>query len=250
MGGRVPGQPDLCLAMRTTPALMLFERVVTLTLSAAEVAALSKGSSEARILEAALRVLDARIGAVDCLVDVGCGSGDLFRALGQRVRFYIGVDLVRYERFPSLSGARFVAADLNAQIPLEDGCADAVVAVETIEHLENPRAFVRELVRVARPGGLVLLTTPNQLSLLSKVTLLVKNRFNAFTDANYPAHITALLESDLLRIASECGLRGIQVDFTNSGRIPGTARGWPKILGVRGRMFSDNVLLSGFRRPR
>lgn len=217
-------------------------------LSALEVAALSKGTSAGPILEAGIRVLDARAGVMKRLVDVGCGAGDLLRALGKRVRCYIGVDLLRYDQFPNDS-ANFVAADLNSRIPLEDASADVVVALETIEHLENPRAFVRELVRLARPGGLVLITTPNQLSLLSKLTLLVKNRFNAFTDRDYPAHITALLESDLLRIAVECGLADIQVTFTDRGRIPGTAFSWPSGLGFRGRLFSDNLLMSGVKSP-
>jgi 2-polyprenyl-3-methyl-5-hydroxy-6-metoxy-1,4-benzoquinol methylase len=157
------------------------------------------------------------------------------------------VDLIRYEQFPN-GAATFVAADLNSHLPIEDCTADVVVAVETIEHLENPRAFMRELVRLARPGGLVLVTTPNQLSLLSKLTLLVKNRFNAFTDRDYPAHITALLESDLRRIATECGLADIQVTFTDSGRIPGTPLNWPSSLGLGGRLFSDNLLISGMKR--
>ena len=107
-------------------------------------------------------------------------------------------------------------ADLNAPIPLEDGGADAVVSVETIEHLENPRAFMRELVRLVRPAGWSWSRPPNQLSLLSKLTLVIKNRFNAFTDADYPAHITALLESDLRRVATECGLDELETAFTNS----------------------------------
>jgi SAM-dependent methyltransferase len=229
---------------------VVFERAVTAQLAPAEVATLSKGRSAGPILDAALRVLDTRLGKVERLVDVGCGAGDLFRALGGRARSYIGVDLVRYEGFPSDKAARFVSADLNSRIPLEDDCGDAVVSVETIEHLENPRAFMREIVRLARPGGLVLVTTPNQLSFLSKLTLLVKNRFNAFSDADYPAHITALLESDLRRIAVEGGLDDIQVAFTDSGRIPGTAWNWPRALGLRGRAFSDNIVLSGPKRPR
>ena len=216
----------------------------------AEVAALSKGTSAGAILEATLHVLDARCGAVDRLVDVGCGAGDLFRALGERARSYVGVDIIRYEQFPSEGGARFVLADLNGRIPLDDFGADAVVSVETIEHLENPRAFMRELVRLARPGGLVLVTTPNQLSFLSKLTLVVKNRFNAFQDVDYPAHITALVEADLRRIAAECGLEAVQIAFSDQGRIPGTARHWPRALGFGGRWFSDNVLLSGLKPAR
>ncbi len=213
--------------------------------SPSQVAALSKGSSNPPILASVLRVLELRLGSIERIVDVGCGCGDLLRVLGSRMRSYIGVDLVRYEQFPSGGAVCFVQADLNGPIPLSDGSADAVVSVETIEHLENPRAFMRELVRLVRRGGLLLVTTPNQLSLLSKLTLVVKNQFNAFQTVQYPAHITALLETDLRRIASECGLEDVQVAFTNHGRIPGTASCWPRIF--TGRWFSDNILLSGLK---
>lgn len=218
--------------------------------TAEQVAALSKGRSASPILEAAVRVLGTRVSSVDRLVDVGCGAGDLFRALGPNVGSYLGVDLVRYKGFPSAGNAQFISADLNNQIPLEPGSADVVVSIETIEHIENPRAFMRELVRVVRPGGLILITTPNQLSLLSKLTLVVKDQFNAFTETNYPAHITALLEGDLRRIAIEVGLEAIQVTFTDSGRIPGTSWKWPQAMLFRGRRFSDNILVSGKKRVR
>jgi hypothetical protein len=100
-----------------------------------------------------------------------------------------------------------------------------MVSVKTIEHLENPRSFMRrQLARLARPGGPAIVTTPNQLSPLSKTTLVLKNQFNAFQEKPglYPAHLTALLEVDLLRIATECGLVRSTIRYTDSGRIPFT----------------------------
>ena len=47
---------------------------------------------------------------------------------------------------------------------------------------------------------------------------------------------------DLLRIATECGLVELEIAFTNSGRIPGTALHWPLPFG--GQMFSDNIGLA------
>jgi hypothetical protein len=92
-----------------------------------------------------------------------------------------------------------------------------------------------------------VVTTPNQLSLLSKLTLVLKNQFNAFQEAPglYPAHLTALLEVDLLRIARECGLADPTIRHTDSGRIPFTPWHWPR--GFRGRAFSDNVLLAALK---
>jgi SAM-dependent methyltransferase len=212
-------------------------------------AALSQGASDEPIYQMVSRAFrDAGV-RPGTLVDVGCGQGRLASALAGWFDQYVGVDLVAYDGFPAKPWARFVSADLNKEpYPVESASADVVVSVETIEHLENPRAVVRELVRIAKPGGLVVVTTPNQLSLLSKLTLVLKNQFNSFQEAPglYPAHITALLEQDLLRIATECGLEGPRIRYSDSGRIPAVARRWPSML--RGRWFSDNLLLMG-RRP-
>jgi hypothetical protein len=94
---------------------------------------------------------------------------------------------------------------------------------------------------------LVVVTTPNQASWLSKLTFCVKSQFNAFQVAPglYPAHRTALLPIDLVRIARESGLTQIQLDYTNSGRVPGTNLHWPAWL--KGRRFSDNVIVSAIK---
>jgi 2-polyprenyl-3-methyl-5-hydroxy-6-metoxy-1,4-benzoquinol methylase len=203
----------------------------------------SRGTSNEPTYVAVAEVLrEEGSGKFARLADVGCGTG-LFRehcsALCEK---YCGVDVVRYDDFPA--DAQFMAADLDsAAWPLADDLFDATVSLETIEHLENPRAFFREMTRITRPGGLVIVTTPNQLSLLSKLTLVVKNEFTAFQERPglYPAHRTALLETDLTRIAKESGLQGARIGYSNRGRIPGGALRWPTIF--RGRAFSDNVML-------
>lgn len=208
----------------------------------------SQGASSNAIYEMVARAIAERHPGGGVLVDVGCGAGNLLPFVGHQCDRYIGVDAVRYDGFPA--EGEFIPLDLDAaKAPLPDASADVVCAVETIEHLENPRAFMRELVRLTKPGGLAIVTTPNQLSLLSKLTLVLKNQFNAFQEAPglYPAHITALLEIDLIRIARECGLTDIKTDFSNQGRLPFTPLHWSKILGFQGRTFSDNVLCVGMK---
>ncbi|HVB81626.1 MAG TPA: methyltransferase domain-containing protein [Candidatus Binataceae bacterium] len=207
----------------------------------ADRALLSGGASSPeiyRMVATALRGLPTNGGTV---LDVGCGSGRLWEFVSEAFSRYLGVDVVRYEGFPP--EAELVQADLEAlPLPLPAGCADVVAAIETIEHLENPRAFMRELARLARPGGIVIVTTPNQLSLLSKLTLVLKNRFNAFQDVQYPAHLTALLEVDLLRIAREAGLIEPRIAYSGSGRIVFTPWHYPDWLPRRWpRAMSDNV---------
>jgi 2-polyprenyl-3-methyl-5-hydroxy-6-metoxy-1,4-benzoquinol methylase len=204
----------------------------------------SLGSSEAAIYRIVADLLEARR-AAGTLADVGCGTGNLPRFLTGRFQRTIGVDVVRYPELPPQ--VEFRQADLDRDpLPLAAGEADAAVAVETIEHLENPRALVRELVRIVRPGGCIIVTTPNQLSALSLTTLMLKQRFAAFQDAAYPAHRTALLEIDLRRIASECGVEDVEIRYTCSGRVPLTGAHYPRGLArLWPRGLSDNVAFAG-----
>jgi SAM-dependent methyltransferase len=213
-----------------------------------ERARLSLGASDAAIYAMVARALKVNHAGRGVIVDVGCGAGNLWQFVHEQFSHYIGVDVVHYDGFPI--DAEFKRVDLDSgRAPLPDESADVVVAVETIEHLENPRAFMRELVRLVKPGGQVVVTTPNQLSLLSLLTLIVKRQFQAFQAADYPAHLTALLEIDLLRIANECGLLDMQFEYSNQGRLVLTSRHYPQALArLFPRALSDNLLLIG-RKP-
>ncbi|HTL89125.1 MAG TPA: class I SAM-dependent methyltransferase [Leptolyngbya sp.] len=205
----------------------------------------SLGTSHTAIYQMVARALSSQ-SSPGVLLDVGCGSGNLLPFVSQCCDRYIGIDTIRYAGFPTQ--AELILQDLDQPMTkLPSQMADIVVSVETIEHLENPRAFYRELVRLVKPSGCVIVTTPNQLSLLSKLTLLLKNQFNAFQEAPglYPAHITALLEVDLIRIARECGLSEVRVQYSDRGRMPFGSHSYPALL--RGRRFSDNLLCFGIK---
>jgi 2-polyprenyl-3-methyl-5-hydroxy-6-metoxy-1,4-benzoquinol methylase len=212
----------------------------------------SLGSSHDAIYHMVDRALSARGIAGGRLVDVGCGSAGLWRLLAYRFASYCGLDAVRYQGFPT--DAEFHLIDLDALdnpagAPVAPREADVVAAVETIEHLENPWAFMRALVELVRPGGWVVVTTPNQLSALSLATLVIKRRFSAFQDTHYPAHRTALLEVDLRRAAGECGLRPVDVLYSHAGRVPLTSWHFPAALARSfPRALSDNLLIIG-RKP-
>lgn len=208
----------------------------------------SEGTSSPAILAAVARALAPRHPGGGVLLDVGCGVGNLWSVLRSRFDRYAGADVVRYDGFPAEGTFHLIDTD-TGRVDFPTDAADVVCAVEAIEHVENPRGFARELTRLVKPGGWLVVTTPNQLSLLSKLTLLFKNEFSAFRAGSYPAHLTALLEVDLRRIAAECGWAEVAVGYTRHGRIPGTARHWPCTLArLAPRAFSDNVVVVA-RRP-
>ena len=215
-------------------------------------AAESGGISNDTVYAAIERAL-AVIGPGGDLLDYGAGTGQLtirMRDAGL-YRSVTGADL--FPRSSSLpADIRWVHGDLNDRLPLPDGSFDVVVAAEVIEHLENPRAMCREIFRLLRPGGAVVVSTPNNESWRSIVALVVRGHFVAFGSTSYPAHITPLVRQDLEHVLAEAGFVEPSFSFSNVGGIPGMPmRTWQTFLGGRakGLRFSDNVIVSA-RKPR
>jgi SAM-dependent methyltransferase len=96
------------------------------------------------------------------ILDVACGNG-YGSSLLARCGTLSGLDkdhdavTVARRRVPA---AKFTEAVLPA-LPYGDGSFDAVVTFETLEHVAQDAEYVAELARVLRPGGLLLLSTPN-----------------------------------------------------------------------------------------
>jgi SAM-dependent methyltransferase len=204
----------------------------------------SKGKSSSIIYKRAAEIIELAANDRDILVDIGCGSANFKDLIGNQVKRYIGVDAICYSDFSG--GTEFIKCNLDREsVQLPDNLADIVCAIEVIEHVENPRALVREMFRLAKPQGIVLVSTPNNINLLNKLSFVMKNQFNSFQEKPglYPAHITALLEIDLKRIFTEAGLGNINIFYSDCGRIPISSWHWPRFL--KGSLFSDNIFCCG-----
>jgi SAM-dependent methyltransferase len=111
------------------------------------------------------------------VLDLGAGRGELSTSLVAR-----GYDVTAVERYAPQFEASvpLVDADLNEPFPFDDASFDRAMAIEILEHLENPRRFLRELARTLRPGGVAIVSTPNLTSLLSRFLFATSGQWDLF----------------------------------------------------------------------
>jgi len=109
------------------------------------------------------------------LLDVGCAGGELAALLVARGWRVDGAEaepaLVEAARARGID-ARAVDLD-RAPLPWPAGAFEAVVAAEVIEHVVDTDHLLAEMVRVLRPGGVLVVTTPNLASLENRLRLLL-----------------------------------------------------------------------------
>lgn len=141
--------------------------IETPTLDAAEEEYLE--TSRCRIKET-LKILDFKPGQK--VLDIGCYSG-LFSAIVMEK--FPGIDLSAVEiddkriSMAITRGIKVFKADMEKEnLPFADNYFDAVLFLETIEHLANPLKILAEIKRVIKPGGEVVISTPNSVGLFAR----------------------------------------------------------------------------------
>lgn len=109
------------------------------------------------------------------VADVGAGRGHFSHMLGEYVAT-LGLDprahVLPCDLIPESFGHDQLTCQrigANGRLPFEDASLDAAISIEVIEHVENQFEFLRELARVVRPGGLIVVTTPNTLNANSRL---------------------------------------------------------------------------------
>jgi 2-polyprenyl-3-methyl-5-hydroxy-6-metoxy-1,4-benzoquinol methylase len=172
---------------------------------------------------------------VASIADIGAGQGNMARLVARADRPVLMVDDFEPVELPD--NCQWIRTDLNNHWGLDDQQFDFVFALEVIEHLENPRHFFRELVKIMKPGAYGFVSTPNNEGFFSKLNFLVNSQHRWFQDSSYPAHITPVLKIDLTRILIENKLELRQFYYGMHDYIP--KLGIP--LRIPGPLFSRTV---------
>ncbi len=110
--------------------------------------------------KAALPVIAGKI-----VLDIACGSGYGTKLMSAQAKRIYGVDVS--DAAVSYARTHFNAPNITyktgdgKKIPLDDNSVDVVVSYETLEHVDGYKDFLKEIKRVLKPEGVLLLSTPN-----------------------------------------------------------------------------------------
>ncbi|WNM64077.1 class I SAM-dependent methyltransferase [Candidatus Nitrospira neomarina] len=135
-----------------------------------------------------LEAITAIEGKGEAILDIGCGSGYLLYQFRHRFNKLIGLEYSQHR----LAHAEINLADfcfLPIQGTAEDlsqlasNSIDRVVSADTIEHIPDVYKAAEEMHRVLRPGGLLVINTPN-IAFLKKRVLLMAGRFPSTSQMN------------------------------------------------------------------
>lgn len=135
------------------------------------------------------------------VLDAASGEG----ALSQNLQ-NLGFDVTACELQPENFKAKNIRCDkinLNDNLPYQNEIFDYVVSVETIEHLENPWHFLREISRVLKVNGKLILTTPNINSISSRILFLYNLNYHDFEEYTY--HVSPINFTMLSKMLSDSG---------------------------------------------
>ena len=164
-------------------------------------------------------------------LDSGTGTGALAFAFSPFVREVVAVDVVLElleegrKRAAGHTNVQFLQADVTA-LPFDDDEFDVAGSLRTLHHTARPELAVAELVRVTRPGGLVLVI--DQVAPIDPLAALALDRFERARD---PSHKRVLPDTDLRGLfdANDLVLRRAEFETerreTRAVSRPGRLRG-------------------------
>ena len=158
------------------------------------------------------------------VLDVGCGNGywtNRVRELGAGEAMGIdgstqGIQIAR----ETYQGIRFEQMLLTDTLLADLGCApfDAIISVEVIEHIFDPRGFVKSCDLALRPGGTVVLSTPYH-GYLKNLALSVANKWDFHHNPLWDGgHVKFWSRNTLSTLLSEMGF--VDIKFSGFGRVP------------------------------
>ena len=150
------------------------------------------------------------------ILDLGCARGDYSIELKR-----IGYDVIAADAFGDFQykdEIEFKICDVTEELPFPDESFDYVLLAEIMEHLKNPYFVMKEINRVLRKSGKIILSTPNILNIKSRIRFLIEGSYEYFRESPldqiemfkenlYQIHVFPLRYQELEFLLHDCRFR-------------------------------------------
>ena len=163
------------------------------------------------VWDVALNMIDIKKGN---LLVAGAGRGGLSWILDQAGYNVTSLDLhPEHFNVPELKCEK---SDLNESLAFNHELFDAVIAIEVFEHLENPWNFLREAMRVLKPGGDLIFSTPNVESLVSRISYFRNGLLPYFKEESFVGcyHVTPIFSWAVQRCCQTTNAKLIDIQYS------------------------------------
>lgn len=115
------------------------------------------------------------------VLDLGCGDGDYSVRL-KELGFDVKAADLDIARFKNSGKIDFQECDVSKKLPFADSSFDYILLAEVVEHLKNPYDVIREIGRVLKKEGKLVLSTPNVLNMKSRMRYLIEGSYEFFRE--------------------------------------------------------------------
>ena len=167
--------------------------------------------------------LKTLVPAGGAVLDLGAGEGALSARLSDAGYVVTAVDVDR-ESFRA-ENVEFEKIDFDdpgqftAFVNRNDSRFDAVLGIEVIEHIQDQWTYVRQLMKLVKPGGVLLITTPHTTSWISRFMFFFTGQFSSFDAHGLTyGHISPISPWELRLIMDSCGARDVVIE--PAGTLP------------------------------
>lgn len=157
------------------------------------------------------------------ILDVGAGAGSFCKRLLDNGYHAVEAVEIQSDWFdvPNIPvHALNLLEDWAEKLPEAE--FDALVTLEVIEHLENPWHFARQCAAAVKPGGLILLSTPNIQSTRSRIQFLIDAEFRFFRQKDFDGvgHMTSLTHNQIRLCFRSAGCELVEASHSDHKGIP------------------------------
>jgi 2-polyprenyl-3-methyl-5-hydroxy-6-metoxy-1,4-benzoquinol methylase len=170
------------------------------------------------------RFLLEQVRAGERVLDVGCGEGSFSAALAAAGAHPVGVD-VASEAIRRASGRHpeLELHQVGETLPFEDASFDVAWAGEVLEHVQDVVGLLDEVRRVLRPGGRLLVSTPDHPRRLRLRLALEPGAFEAHFDPRSD-HVRFFTRQSLGELLAACQFGDLEINSRNGDLLATAAR--------------------------